>query len=81
MAKQQALDLQDEPALRTGKAAKYLGIGHSTLNRWRVKGCAPAHITLSWKKYLWPKRDLDAFMAARRVEAAAPATSNEGGEA
>ena len=80
MAKQISLDLQDEPALRTGNAARYLGIAHSTLNKWRAQGRAPAHITLSWKKYIWPKRDLDAFMAARRVEAA-PSDSIGGGEA
>ncbi|WHQ68624.1 helix-turn-helix transcriptional regulator [Methylorubrum extorquens] len=79
MAKQISLDLQDEPALRTGNAARYLGIAHSTLNKWRSQGRAPAHITLSWKKYVWLKRDLDAFMGARRVESPAPA--NKGGEA
>lgn len=75
---QQAFNLQDEPALRTGQAANYLGIGHSTLNKWRAAGRAPAHITLSWRKYLWRRSDLDAFMAARRVEAAAPASNEEG---
>ena len=79
MAKQISLDLQDEPALRTGNAARYLGIAHSTLNKWRLQGRAPAHIMLSWKKYMWLKRDLDAFMEARRVESPAPA--NKGGEA
>ncbi|MGE8130072.1 helix-turn-helix transcriptional regulator [Methylobacterium sp. NPDC080182] len=79
MAKQQSLDLRDKPALTTGPAADYIGVGHSTLNRWRREGRAPAHITLSWRKYLWPKHDLDAFLEARRVEAAAP--SNEGGVA
>ncbi|MGU3663941.1 helix-turn-helix transcriptional regulator [Methylobacterium sp. A49B] len=78
MAKQKSLDLRDEPALTTGPAARHIGVGHSTLNRWRREGRAPAHITLSWRKFLWPKRDLDAFMAARRVEAAAPASNEEG---
>jgi excisionase family DNA binding protein len=83
MAKQQAFDLQDEPALKTGNAAPYLGIATSTLNRWRREGRAPAHITLSWRKFLWPKRDLDAFLEARRVEAAAleTAPAADGGEA
>lgn len=81
MAKQKSLDLRDEPALTTGPAARYIGVGHSTLNKWRRDGRAPAHITLSWRKFLWRRVDLDAFMAARQVEAAAPATSHEGGEA
>lgn len=81
MAKQKSLDLRDEPALTTGPAARYIGVGHSTLNKWRREGRAPAHITLSWRKYLWRRADLDAFMAARRVEAASLATSNEGGDA
>lgn len=77
MLKQQKLDLKDEPAFTTGPAAQYMGVGHSTLNKWRREGRAPAHITLSWRKFLWRRADLDAFMAARRVEA--PALSNEGG--
>lgn len=80
---QQSFDLQDEPALMTGRAAQYIGVAQSTLNRWRREGRAPAHITLSWRKYLWPKRDLDAFLEARRVEAAAleTAPATDGGEA
>lgn len=80
MAKQTPLDLQDEPAFRTGEAARHLNIAHSTLNKWRREGRSPAYITLTWRKFLWRRSDLDAFMEARRVEAA-PVSSNEGGEA
>ncbi|MCJ2139421.1 helix-turn-helix transcriptional regulator [Methylobacterium sp. E-066] len=78
MAKQKSLDLKDEPAFTTGPAARYMGVGHSTLNKWRREGRAPAHFTLSWRKFLWRKHDLDAFMAARRVEAAVPTSTEEG---
>jgi predicted DNA-binding transcriptional regulator AlpA len=73
------LSLQDEPALKTGPAAGYLGIAHSTLNKLRRQGRAPAHVVVGWRKFVWPVADLDAYLAAKRVEPTA--SSNEGGEA
>lgn len=75
------LSLQDEPALMTGAAASYLGIAHSTLNKLRRQGRAPAHVVVGWRKYVWLRADLDAYLAASRVEPAASASSVEGGEA
>ncbi len=69
MPKQISLPLGDKPALTTGPAARHLGIGHSTLNKWRNEGRSPAFIKLSDRKFLWRVSDLDAFLEARRVAA------------
>ncbi|GJD73594.1 hypothetical protein [Methylobacterium goesingense] len=79
MPKHPQLDLQDEPAFKTGKAASYIGVAHSTLNKMRREGRAPAHVVVGWRKFVWARRDLDSYLAARRVEAAA--ASDQGGEA
>jgi excisionase family DNA binding protein len=77
MVKQTELNLQDEPAFRTGRAADYMGMGHSTLNKLRRQGRSPAYIVIGSRKYLWRQSDLDAYLDARRIEPAL--TSNEEG--
>lgn len=52
--------------LRTGDAAKYLGIGRSTLERKRIDGTGPKFRQLGARIVTYAVADLDAW-ASRRV--------------
>lgn len=49
--------------LNTTAAAKYLGIGQSTLERWRVGGTGPKFRVLGAKLVRYSISDLDEFAA------------------
>lgn len=64
----QAIAATDQgPAyIRTADAAKYLGIGRSTLERYRISGKGPQYRVLGSKIVVYTLEDLDAF-ARRQV--------------
>lgn len=47
--------------LRTADAAKYLGIGKSTLERARIEGDGPYYRRLGAKVVVYAKADLDVW--------------------
>jgi excisionase family DNA binding protein len=47
--------------LRTGEAAKYLGVGQSTLERKRIDGTGPKFRQLGAKIITYAVADLDAW--------------------
>lgn len=51
--------------LRTGEAAKYLGLGQSTLERKRVDGSGPIFRILGPKIVVYSVADLDAWANLR----------------
>src|SRR3569833_1113365 len=53
--------------LRTPEAAEYLGVGESTLEKWRCSGYGPAFARAGTRIVVYRIADLDAFLAARRV--------------
>src|SRR3954453_19617582 len=65
-----ALQLAGQPdgrRLRTPEAAQYLGVGESTLEKWRCSGYGPAFERAGTRIVVYRIADLDAFLAARRV--------------
>lgn len=54
--------------LRTPDAAKYLGIGKSTLERKRVEGTGPAFRRLGSKIVTYAVKDLDAWASQQVLE-------------
>lgn len=58
-----------ENNLRASKAAKYLGIGESTLWRFTREGKI-ASIKLSDRITVWSKDELDRFVASKTANAA-----------
>lgn len=59
--------------LNPHEAAEYLGVGHSSLNIYRMKGIGPRFI--KWGNSVrYDILALDAFMAEREVTPAAPVT-------
>src|SRR3954454_23937810 len=59
--------LSDGRRLRTPEAAAYLGIGESTLEKWRCSGMGPVFERAGTRIVVYRVSDLDAFLAARRV--------------
>lgn len=53
--------------LRTPEAAEYLGIGESTLEKWRCSGKGPVFERAGTRIVVYRVADLDAFLAARRA--------------
>jgi len=51
--------------LSTGGAAEYLGLGQSTLEKWRLIGSGPRFVTLG-RRIVYDPEDLDAFARARK---------------
>jgi predicted DNA-binding transcriptional regulator AlpA len=51
--------------LSTPQAAAYIGLGASTLEKWRVFGTGPKFIRLGTRRVGYHRRDLDAWLAAR----------------
>src|SRR4051795_11414876 len=59
--------LSDGRRLRTSEAAAYLGVGESTLEKWRCSGQGPVFECAGTRIVVYRVADLDAFLAARRV--------------
>ena len=60
-----------QPAyINTSAAATYLSVTRRQLESWRSKGCGPAYSKLG-RHVRYSVADLDAFMAARRVQSTA----------
>src|SRR4051812_48243382 len=57
----------DGRRLRTPEAAEYLGVGESTLEKWRCSGKGPVFERAGTRIVVYRVADLDAFLAARRV--------------
>jgi hypothetical protein len=51
--------------LSTSGAAEYLGVGKSTLDKWRLIGGGPKFCTLG-RRIVYDPEDLDAFANARK---------------
>ncbi|NML88812.1 helix-turn-helix domain-containing protein [Sphingobium sp. TB-6] len=54
--------------LRTPDAAKYLGIGKSTLERKRIEGTGPSFRRLGSKIVTYAVKDLDAWASQQVLE-------------
>ena len=54
--------------LRTPDAAAYIGVGESTLEKWRCSGQGPVFERAGTRIVVYRIADLDTFLAARRVE-------------
>ena len=67
----------DGRRLRTPEAAEYLGVGESTLEKWRCSGYGPVFERAGTRIVVYRVADLDAFLAARRVNSTSK--SREGG--
>ena len=50
-------------AMRAREAARYLGVGMSTLHRWRAEGRISAGHKLTPRCRVWLKSELDDFVA------------------
>jgi predicted DNA-binding transcriptional regulator AlpA len=61
-----ATNVPGSPYLRTADAARYLGLGRSTLERMRIRGDGPAFRRLGTRVVAYAVSDLDAF-ASRQV--------------
>ena len=62
------MDIQTPRRLSEKEAAKYLGpVAVRTLQDWRCNGSGPAYAKLG-KRVAYAVTDLDAYLAARRVE-------------
>lgn len=53
--------------LRVSEAAKYLGMGHSTLDRMRHEGRGPRYLKLGGRVF-YRREDLDAYIEAGVTE-------------
>lgn len=60
--------------LRVPQAADYLGLSKSALDKFRCYGGGPAYAKLG-STVVYQQADLDAWVAARRIE---PANDNQG---
>lgn len=64
----ETMDTQTPRRLSEKEAAKYLGpVAVRTLQDWRGKGSGPAFVKLG-KRVAYAVADLDAYLAAQRVE-------------
>jgi excisionase family DNA binding protein len=61
--------------LRTPDAAKYLGVGKSTLERKRIEGTGPAFRRLGTKIVTYAVKDLDAWASEQVLESTSQAAS------
>ena len=52
----------DDVLLNTKEAAKYLGLSHYTLEKWRSKGIGPDCFRIGSKAIHYWRSDLDAFI-------------------
>jgi predicted DNA-binding transcriptional regulator AlpA len=63
----QLAGLTDGRRLRTPEAAEYLGIGESTLEKWRCSGQGPMFERSGTRIVVYRVADLEEFLAARRA--------------
>jgi hypothetical protein len=63
----QLAGLSDGRRLRTREAAKYLGVGESTLEKWRITGSGPQFERVGMRIVVYSVRALEVFLAARRA--------------
>jgi predicted DNA-binding transcriptional regulator AlpA len=63
----QLAGLSDGRRLRTPEAAKYLGIGESTLEKWRCSGQGPVFERSGTRIVVYRVADLEEFLSARRA--------------
>jgi excisionase family DNA binding protein len=52
--------------MRTREAAAYLGVGESTMEKWRITGQGPAFERAGTRIVVYRVEDLDAFLGNRR---------------
>jgi predicted DNA-binding transcriptional regulator AlpA len=53
------------PKLDTARAAEYLGLGKSTLDKFRLTGGGPVYIQIG-KRVTYDPKDLDAWAASHK---------------
>ena len=58
-------DISTRPKMRTEDAARYTGLGVSTLEKLRLTGGGPAYIKLG-KSVVYDPADLDYWLASNR---------------
>lgn len=63
----QLAGLSDGRRLRTPEAAQYLGIGESTLEKWRCSGQGPVFERSGTRIVVYRVADLEEFLSARRA--------------
>src|SRR3954449_11068257 len=71
--------LSDGRQLRTPEAAAYLGVGESTLEKWRCSGYGPTFERAGTRIVVYRVADLDQFLAAPRANSTSerPARASE----
>ena len=72
----QLAGLTDGRRLRTPEAAEYLGIGESTLEKWRCSGQGPMFERSGTRIVVYRVADLEEFLAARRARTNAVASAD-----
>lgn len=60
------ISLRDRAALSPADAAVYLGVGYSTLKKWRSEGRGPKYAKVG-NSVLYRPSDLDAFVESKLV--------------
>jgi predicted DNA-binding transcriptional regulator AlpA len=58
--------------LTTKQAAELLVISPATLDTWRSRGGGPTYIKASTRRILYDRRDLEAWLEARKLEKTKP---------
>jgi hypothetical protein len=61
--------------LRRREAASYIGVSEGFLEKAAVRGDGPPYVRVSARLVVYEVADLDAWMAARRVQSTAEAPS------
>jgi len=56
---------EDEGALNSKKAAKYVGVGKDVLRLWRSQGKGPSYFKAGAKLIRYRRADLDKWIEAR----------------
>jgi predicted DNA-binding transcriptional regulator AlpA len=57
--------------LNVEAAAEYLGLGKSTLDKWRVSGAGPVFVKMGVHRVAYLRSDLDRFIAHCRQRSTA----------
>ncbi len=57
--------------LRAADAAAFLGVAVGTLNNWRAANVGPAYSKVGGTRVVYAVSDLEAFVAAGRVQTSA----------
>lgn len=69
----------DGRRLRTPDAAQYLGVGESTLEKWRCTGEGPVFERVGNRIVVYSVAALESFLAARRVTSTSERPAAAGG--